>query len=319
LNAGGAPANRIAQWDGASWSPLGVGLDNTVRALALDASGNLYVGGDFVRTSDSLLLLNRIGMWDGAAWNALIVGTNTGVGGGSVFVLAFDVDGSLYAGGGFTSAGGVSAARLARWDGSTWTPLGSGLNSAVRSIFFTDTGLFAGGDFATAGGVPANRIAEWNDSEWYPFGSGTSNTVYALARLDLSGLYAGGTFNMAGDKVSSRLGYWNIPNYAPSPQPDVYDTPEDSPLVVAAPGVLANDHDRNQDPMSLAGCSPSAGRPGFEPRRLVGVYANAGLRRGGHFFVPGLRWRPVGYRAGHHHDDADQRRAVGGGGCFHRH
>ena len=47
---------------------------------------------------------------------------------GIVNALAFDASGNLYAGGDFTTAGGVSANSIAKWDGSSWSALGSGMN-----------------------------------------------------------------------------------------------------------------------------------------------------------------------------------------------
>ena len=53
-------------------------------------------------------------------------------------VLALAVSGTnLYAGGNFTTAGGVPANHIAKWDGSAWSALGSGMN---------DVGLCAGGE-----------------------------------------------------------------------------------------------------------------------------------------------------------------------------
>ncbi|MGA1701651.1 MAG: hypothetical protein ACO4BY_11045 [Candidatus Nanopelagicales bacterium] len=45
--AGGAPANRVAKWNGTSWSALGTGMNNNVTALATDSAGNLYAGALF--------------------------------------------------------------------------------------------------------------------------------------------------------------------------------------------------------------------------------------------------------------------------------
>ena len=44
----------------------------------------------------------------------------------SVYALTV-YDGKLIAGGYFTTAGDVSANRIASWDGSSWSPLGSGM------------------------------------------------------------------------------------------------------------------------------------------------------------------------------------------------
>jgi hypothetical protein len=50
-------------------------------------------------------------------------------------VLALAFDGSdLYAGGLFTMAGGTSALRIARWDGTAWSALGTGMDSTVWAL-----------------------------------------------------------------------------------------------------------------------------------------------------------------------------------------
>ncbi len=49
--AGGAPANYIAYWDGAGWRSLGNGLNAIGYALALQGT-DLYVGGDFYKAGD---------------------------------------------------------------------------------------------------------------------------------------------------------------------------------------------------------------------------------------------------------------------------
>ena len=45
-SAGGVSANHIASWDGASWSPLGEGVNGKVNALIV-YNGNLVVAGEF--------------------------------------------------------------------------------------------------------------------------------------------------------------------------------------------------------------------------------------------------------------------------------
>jgi hypothetical protein len=62
-----------------------------------------------------------VAWWDGIAWHPAGSGLN-----GEVFALCAINDGPLrgvYAGGNFTMAGGVNAARVARWDGAEWTAL----------------------------------------------------------------------------------------------------------------------------------------------------------------------------------------------------
>ena len=96
-------------------------------------------------------------------------------------VNALAVSGSdLYAGGEFTTAGGVSANNIAKWNGSAWSALGTGMNgvSTVNALAVIGGDLYAGGYFTTAGGVRANNIAKWNGSVWSALGSGIEAGIY---------------------------------------------------------------------------------------------------------------------------------------------
>ena len=94
------------------------------------------------------------------------VSLNPGIPGANSYVNAAVVDGSgnLYIGGSFTFVGTVAASRIAKWNGSTWSALGSGMNCGVNALAVSGLDLYAGGFFTTAGGVSANYIAKWNGS-----------------------------------------------------------------------------------------------------------------------------------------------------------
>lgn len=128
---------------------------------------------------------------------------------------------ALYAGGNFTTAGGVSANRIAKWDGSSWSPLGTGMDSGVRALTVFDDGagpaLYAGGQFNTAGGVSANSIAKWNPGApgtWSPLGTGTDGVIFALTVFDDGtgpAFFAGGNFTVAGGNGSAYMAKWSRP------------------------------------------------------------------------------------------------------------
>jgi peptidoglycan hydrolase-like amidase len=70
----------------------------------------------------------------------------------------------LIAGGLFSTAGGVSANYIARWNGTSWQPLGTGMGGIYRDVYALTVyngELIAGGQFTTAGGNPANYVARW--------------------------------------------------------------------------------------------------------------------------------------------------------------
>src|SRR5258705_538185 len=78
-------------------------------------------------------------------------------------------------------AGGSAANSIAKWDGSSWSALGSGLNGYAQALAVSGSDLYAGGNFTTAGGIAAKNIAKWDGSSWSALGLGMNDTVGALA------------------------------------------------------------------------------------------------------------------------------------------
>jgi outer membrane receptor for ferrienterochelin and colicins len=76
----------------------------------------------------------------------------------------------------FTTAGGMPASRIAKWNGNEWSAIGSGANHRVDTMTVFDDGsgaaLYAGGSFSLAGGSVVNRVAKWDGSSWSPLDSG---------------------------------------------------------------------------------------------------------------------------------------------------
>ena len=191
--AGGTSARNVARYTtGQNWEALAGGVSGAV--LALTAAGNtIYVGGAFVAAGGTTV--NNVAAWNGG-WSALKdtdtqqAGTNN-----EIRSLAVDEAGDLYVGGNFGSAGGNSASRIARWDGSRWSALGEGTSGFVQSIVITDQYLYAGGNFTIAGNQTVNRIARWDRSAstWSALNNGLSNSVNAMV-ADENFLYVGGQF-----------------------------------------------------------------------------------------------------------------------------
>jgi hypothetical protein len=223
---GNAVANSIAEWNGSSWSALGSGMNDSgagsdgygpvVHALAV-SGGTLYAGGDF--TTAGGIAAHNIAQWNGTNWSAL----GSGITGPGLYmepaghVLALAVSGNtLYAGGDFTTAGGIASTNIAQWNGSSWSALGSGMNGRVSALAVSGSTLYAGGNFTTAGGIAASSIAQWNGTTWSALGSGISglgdgNGPYVSA-LAVSGgtLYAGGDFDTAGSDTNAYdIAQWN--------------------------------------------------------------------------------------------------------------
>lgn len=116
-------------------------------------------------------------------------------------------DGELYAAGNFANAGGNPASHIARWNGTSWSALGSGANMQVFSLNLYNGDLVAGGAFASIAGVTANRVARWNGVEWSAFGVGTNCSVYSAAPYQAD-LIVGGCFTFAGGQTANYIARW---------------------------------------------------------------------------------------------------------------
>lgn len=201
--AGNVTANRIAKWNGSSWSALGTGMNNQVEVLHW-MNGELYAGGRFTTAGGQAA--NYLAKWDGNDWSAVGGGVN-----GWVYVLDTWND-QLLVGGSFTDASNsdattVAVANIARWDGTHWHALGTGLNGSVRGLAVVGSDLYAGGWFTVAGGNPAPYMAKWDGTDWSPLGSGlgiSSPYVEALTTMG-NRLFVGGRFMTAGGRVSPYL------------------------------------------------------------------------------------------------------------------
>lgn len=63
--------------------------------------------------------------------------------------------------GDFTTAGGVSANRIASWNGSQWRPLGTGINGIILALSSYQGELVVGGTLFSAGGNVSAYFARW--------------------------------------------------------------------------------------------------------------------------------------------------------------
>jgi hypothetical protein len=102
----------------------------------------------------------------------------------------------------------VVASYIAKWNGTAWSPVGSGMNNSVNALAARGSDIYAGGLFTAAGTVTANFIAKWDGSGWSLLGSGTNGFVYAIA-VNGSNLYAGGTFTSAGGLAARYIAKWD--------------------------------------------------------------------------------------------------------------
>lgn len=217
----GMTVNNIVRFNKTTgvWSPLGSGIGNGYLNKIVASGTNLYVGGSFELAGG--LSAKNVAKWDTLTetWSALGSGANNGTT-NSVFAIAASGS-TVYVGGSFTSVANytVNANRIAKWDGATWSALGSGssngVNDFVEAIALNGGDVYVGGRFTTAGGVANKHVAKWNGMNWSGFNGGVHQTiggtnygwVYAAAARD-GDVYFGGDFITAGCRPSYRFAHY---------------------------------------------------------------------------------------------------------------
>jgi hypothetical protein len=199
----------------------------SIDALQVYDDGNgemLYAGGNFDDFA-GLPGTSLIACWDRDS------NTWSGVGGGlddSGFVQAiatFDAGSGaeLIVGGVFseTNSGVPDTTHIAKWNGSQWSSLGTGLVGDLVGAMTTWDGvvgnrLYVGGRFPTAGGVTVNGIAAWDGSQWHSTGDGITGSFHPyvgtmLVWDDGSGekLYVGGRFDIMNGLNTPLIARWD--------------------------------------------------------------------------------------------------------------
>ncbi|MBL8752560.1 MAG: hypothetical protein JNK15_04600, partial [Planctomycetes bacterium] len=165
--AGGVAAANIARWDGIAWSALGSGVTGVppfpvpppvvapVSRLAARSNGDLIVAGAF--TTAGNLAANGIARWNGS-WSALVTGPFTAVG-TALAVLAND---DVVAG---TDDFNGNCQAL-RWNGASWTPLGSTSASPWLAFCEQPNGQLLAERIDSFSGFA--DVQHWNGTAWSP-------------------------------------------------------------------------------------------------------------------------------------------------------
>ncbi len=203
------------RWNGSSWvcitgsyQAVAVGI----TSLEVFPNGDVFVGGR-IRYQPNVFNALNIGRWDGTQWDGSLKLDDP------VHALLAAPNGSggtdLYVCGEFNNATAPNAiplSKIARWDGTQWHPLGTGVNYTARAMALAaDGSLIVGGDFNTAGGAPASHVARWDGSQWHPLGGGANAEVYSVAGLANGDIAIGGLFTKVDGQVSAHFARWGVP------------------------------------------------------------------------------------------------------------
>jgi trimeric autotransporter adhesin len=229
-SAGTTIVDGIAKWDGSQWLSVGGGIVTTgYRSInELEVYDNeLFAAGyfDFPAINGSC-----IARWNDTTWSKV------GVDGFGATIYALgQFNNELYVCGPFGAICGIIANGIAKWDGTIWSAIGSGISIPPDDLFALKVyhnELYAGGEFSTMDGDSIKSIARYDGSVWNSVGSGVDSTniivdtliigpfdttfIYAPHRvytfLEFNNeLYVGGSFNMIGGINAHNIAKWSTP------------------------------------------------------------------------------------------------------------
>ena len=146
-----------------------------------------------------------------------------GLGAGVRAMYADTVDNYLYATGAFldTTADGRVLKGIARWDGTKWDSLGTGIEGADpfaldNTFAFSryKNKLYIGGVFSSLGDKQAKGLGTWDGTNWdtlkvQPFKKTTYNYNVVSTAIINNELYFGGFFDSINNIPSRSFGKWN--------------------------------------------------------------------------------------------------------------
>ena len=217
FNFGGAI--NIARWDGAAWLPVAGGLNGFVRALIV-YNNELFIGGDFTYSSSHIV------RWDGTQLSV----PASGIIGGGIHALTIH-QGDLIAAGLFGNGD------VRRWNGTSWSNLGTGLSSYVYSLASYNGQLYAGARYIN---VMPNypEVARWNGATWTSLDN-MNGDVNALLAYN-GELMVGGRFTAIGTMASPHWARWrnfDAPTIVAEPESLILRCVDEASFTVLASGV----------------------------------------------------------------------------------
>jgi sugar lactone lactonase YvrE len=202
-----AKLNSISGAADANFNP---GAGAWVYSMALDTSGSLYVGGLFTMINS----LTRPHLAKINASNGVIDGTfNVNGADATVYSIALDGSGSLYAGGMFGNIGGQLRNGLAKVDTTSGNAdpafNAQAAGSTITALALDGGGnIYAAGTFSSIGGISRSDIARLNaatgagDAAFTP---NSDNSVNTLVTDGSGDVFAGGNFGALGGQAISYL------------------------------------------------------------------------------------------------------------------
>ncbi len=217
----------VPKWDGHQWTELGNGIDiftggvGIINAVCTDNLDNVYAtwGNTVMKFNGSIW--TKLGNL--LALDSILSGPHTFNQGLGINAICSDKLGNIYAATGYNifnqeSQSNMDYYYVAKWDGSKWSALGTGLNAlnangSINTIATDERGdLYAGGLFTngTSDFYGSSYVTKWNGTKWASLPDPDTiitNAVNSIYVVDSNNIYAGG--NSLIDTIGFYVAKWD--------------------------------------------------------------------------------------------------------------
>ncbi|XSG77754.1 Ig-like domain-containing protein [Herpetosiphon llansteffanensis] len=255
----GVTARNLVTWNGTQWQALNTPASFD-KVVIVEAHGNtVYISDGF-----------QIARWDGTQWTTLA--TNV-VNIGEIEPTANGV----YIAGTFSSVAGVTAPKIAYWNGSTWSGLSGVVDGAIYDLEMGADGLYVAGSFrGITNGIVSGGILRWDGSAWHGLAGGVQanvvsthpGVVYSLAATPTRMLMYGNFIRVGNQYESAMIAAWEYGNEPLiKAKADYAITYRPQPITV---NVLANDWSDQPSQLQLVSVTtPSHGTAVISGNQIV--------------------------------------------------
>lgn len=240
---GGVGDSLVHRWTGLGWTPIGGAFQSgptassSLTALYATPSGRLLAAGPSSASTTARPVLRE---WTTGSWTNLAQST------GSIRAIVELPNGDIVVGGHFAEIGGTAATNVARFNGTTWSPVGvDGLGETVTALTTMPNGdpiaisgksvvrwtgtawirlgpsfaappnaLIVGADGApvVAGDFIGSDVLRWTGVDWQRLGTGPAGPVQSLLVLGDGDIVAGPVVAAGSTRTLER---WNGVSWSP--------------------------------------------------------------------------------------------------------
>lgn len=192
----------VYKWTGTTWTEVG-SINNSPIGIFADGS-DLYIG------NSGGEIYKKTGTGSFVALPSLDYSTD------DIRVIT-KYKGDIIIAGDLNDYNSTNLNHIARFDGTDWLPLGTGLSGglfsgSVRCMVVYQNELYVGGSFSYAGGQSSKFIAKWDGTSWSDVGGSMTGTGYNGVRdmvVHDNKLFVVGEFDEMGGITSNIVAMWN--------------------------------------------------------------------------------------------------------------